>query len=73
MFCLVSVWLIPPVVYASGLHQTRRSAYGLSAKWDVRLQILRVGADRCVRPRLTDFPLVLSVGLHGVFGYKSSA
>ncbi len=27
MFCLVFVWFIPPVVYASGLHQTRRSAH----------------------------------------------
>ena len=31
MFCLVSVWFIPPVVYASGLHQTRRSAHATSA------------------------------------------
>ena len=31
MFCFVSVWLIPPVVYASGLHQTRRSANATSA------------------------------------------
>ncbi len=26
LFCLMSVWLTPPVVYASGLHRTRRSA-----------------------------------------------
>ena len=73
MFCLVNVWLTPPVVYASGLYQTRRSAYGLSAKWDVRLQILCVGADHCALPHLSEFHLVLDVGLHAVFVYKSSA
>ena len=31
MFCFVSVSLIPPVVDASGLHQTRRSANATSA------------------------------------------
>ncbi len=31
LFCLVSVWLTPPVVYASGLHRTRRSARYVSA------------------------------------------
>ncbi|MFM7187251.1 MAG: hypothetical protein ACKO14_05495, partial [Armatimonadota bacterium] len=30
-FCLVSVWLTAPVVYASGLHRTRRSARYVSA------------------------------------------
>ncbi len=35
-FCLVSVSLTPPVVYASGLPQTRRSATALSVEPDFR-------------------------------------
>ena len=47
--------------------------FGCLASRCDRLQILCVGVDRCVRPRLSDFPLVLAVWLHGVFGSKSSA
>jgi hypothetical protein len=47
--------------------------FGYWASRRVQLQILRVGADRRVRPRLSDFHMVLDVGLHCVFGYKSSA
>ena len=39
-FCPMSDWLTPPVVYASGLHQTRRSANATSAESDVLIQIL---------------------------------
>jgi hypothetical protein len=80
MFCLVNVWRTPPVVYASGLHRTRRSARDVGLLDDETrcwqscrcMKILCVGADRCVRPCLPDFPLVLDVRLHFVFSSKSS-
>ena len=50
--CLIPTGLASPVVYASGLHRTPRSArYAVFSELDFVLQILRVGADRRVRPR----------------------
>ena len=49
--CLMPAGLYPPVVYASGLHRIPRSARcAVFSVLDFVLQILRVGADRRVRP-----------------------
>ena len=49
--CLMPAGLLLPAVGASGLHRTRRSArYAVFSDLDFVLQILRVGADRRVRP-----------------------
>jgi len=80
LFCLVPDRLTLPVVYASGLHGTRRSARDVGLLDDETrcwqscrcMKILCVGADRCVRPLLPDFPLVLDVRPQFVFSSKSS-
>ena len=49
--CLMPVGLVPPVVYASGLHRIPRSArYAVFSDLDFVLQILRVWEDLRVRP-----------------------
>ena len=55
MFFLVSVWLIPPVVYASGLHQTRRYAH--ARRIYLRFWMLDVTACSLTNPLRRGGPL----------------
>ncbi len=72
--CLIPTGLPPPVVYASGLHRIHRSArYAVFSDVDFVLQILRVGADRRVRPHKMALSIPILADVRFCTGCKISA